>query len=725
MKYQQYHIVLLIAIIYTGICVGCKTTAVAQVQEVSTTSQYPPLFDQVIEQSIASMAPVLTGEISIPTPKDMGGGYTHEQHKQNYRNLQLAGQLYTITGDVAYADYIKKVFYKYADAYPTWPPHPTNRSYAVGKIFWQCLNDSNWMVYGSQAYDAVYDYLTAAERTYIEDNFLKPYADYISVDNPKFFNRVHNHSTWGNAAVGMVGLATRDEALVQRALYGLQLDEVDLKAKDNDGGYIYEEGKAKAGFFAQIDYSFSPDGYYGEGPYYQRYAMLPFMIFAQALDNAKPELEIFAYRDSLLIKAVEALMYQTTQDDAFFPINDAQKGMSIHSNSVVTAVDIAFAASKKDVFLAAAEKQNTVLLTEQGLAVAQALERGFDEPFIKQSINLRDGYDGTEGGLAILRAGDPDEQTTTVVKYTAQGMGHGHYDKLGILVYDGATEVLQDYGAARWVNIEQKGGGRYLKVNKSWGKQTVAHNTLVVDQQSHFGGKYEKANANHSDLIFYNVDNDKCQVVGTIEENAYPGVTMRRYVALWQDDRLVKPVTIDIMAVSSEDEHTYDLPYQYAGQVMQQSFDYAIESPPTIMGKKHGYQHLYQEASAAIDQDGMQFNWFKDMKFYTLTTNAQVGDEVILARAGANDRSFDIRRDALLITRARGKSRTFVSLIESHGTYSTVTEVPIQPYSQLRSVNIMEEDEKSISLRVDAVDSMSWTIQIDKTTGNTTINTKK
>lgn len=39
--------------------------------------------------------------------------------------------------------------------------------------------------------------------------------------------------------------------------------------------------------------AYSPDGYYREGPYYQRYAMYPFLIFALAMDNVKPELKVF------------------------------------------------------------------------------------------------------------------------------------------------------------------------------------------------------------------------------------------------------------------------------------------------------------------------------------------------------------------------------------------------------------------------------------------------
>ena len=50
-------------------------------------------------------------------------------------------------------------------------------------------------------------------------------------------------------------------------------------------------------------------------------------------------------------------------------------------------------------------------------------------------------------------------------------------------------KLLQDYGLARFVNIEQKGGGNYLKENKTWAKQTIAHNTITQNETSHFNGE--------------------------------------------------------------------------------------------------------------------------------------------------------------------------------------------------------------------------------------------
>lgn len=291
----------------------------------------------------------------------------------------------------------------YAKMYPTLPLHPKTRSYARGKLFWQCLNDANWLVYTSQAYDCVYDWLSKKDRNTIEKQLLRPMALFLSKGNPQFFNRIHNHSTWGNVAVGMAALAMKDKELLDIALYGLKEDNIKEGMKDDDGGFIKVKGQ-KAGFFANLENPFSPDGYYTEGPYYQRYAMYPFLIFAMALQNTYPEYKVFSYKDSVLIKGVRALINLSNEKGDFFPINDAQKGMSYFARELVTAVDVGYYfGSKNKELLSIAQKQNKVILNESGLEVASDIKKGKAKEYVKKSIELRDGKDGKQGGIGILR----------------------------------------------------------------------------------------------------------------------------------------------------------------------------------------------------------------------------------------------------------------------------------------------------------------------------------
>src|SRR3546814_5508605 len=95
-----------------------------------------------------------------------------------------------------------------------------------------------------------------------------------------------------------------DRDLVDKALLGL----------DKSG---------QAGFLRQLDLLFSPDGYYAEGPYYQRYALQPFVVFAAAIAANDPGRKIFAYRDGIVLKAIRRSEEHTSELQSLMRISYA------------------------------------------------------------------------------------------------------------------------------------------------------------------------------------------------------------------------------------------------------------------------------------------------------------------------------------------------------------------------------------------------------------------
>jgi hypothetical protein len=661
-----------------------------------------PIFDKSLAATKAEVDAEIEVGIQVPVPKDYSGGYTHQRHKLNFLMLQKAGVLFQILDDEKYANYVRDMLLAYAKLYPTLPVHPQTRSYARGKLFWQCLNDSNWLVYSAQAYDCVYDWLSEEDRQTLENDLFIPFAKFISEGNPQFFNRVHNHSTWGNVAVGMIALVMDNDDLLEDALNGLKTDNLTADMKDNDGGFIKVEGQ-KLGFYGNLDEPFSPDGYYTEGPYYQRYAMYPFLIFAEALQNVKPELKIFDYKEGVLIKAVDALINLSDADGDFFPLNDGQKGMSYYTSAVVTAVDIAYYyGGKNPGLLSIAEKQDRVVLDDTGLSIALGIKEGLAEPFKKESIELSDGPKGDEGAVGILR----DNSLELVFKYAAQGLSHGHYDKLSYSLYEDGDEVIQDYGLARYVNIEQKGGGNYLKENKTWAKQSIAHNTLIQNETSHFQGKYEIGSTHHSDKYMFDVSNKNVKVASAKEVNAYPGTEMQRTVVFIRDSSYTKPYILDFMKVISKTSNKYDFPYYYLGQLMQTSFDYTKLASPSIFGDANGYQHLYKEAEGISNGENAKLTWLSNGKFYSITSDTSKGDELILAKIGANDPDYNLRNEPAFILRKNNtKNTVFASVIESHGTYTPVSEFAENAYSHVVNVDVVYDSEEYTAVKVETANN--------------------
>ena len=701
MRYRENFLIIAIALVITS----CNKNSDLKTDDSSDSRAHPsliltkkgvktmranlgstPIFDKTLATAKMEVDAEIEKGFDVPIPKDYSGGYTHETHKKNYILMQKAGALYQILEDEKYAKFVKNMLFDYAKLYPTLPVHPKPRSYARGKLFWQCLNDSNWLVYTSQAYDCIYDFLSEDERQSLETELFRPFADHISIDNTQFFNRVHNHATWGNVAVGMIALAMDDDKLLDRALNGVVEENFDPNKKDNDGGYIRKDGQ-KIGFFANVNEPFSPDGYFTEGPYYQRYASYPFLIFAQALQNKKPELKVFEYKDGVLLKSVNALLNLSDTDGEFFLLNDAQKGMSYFNTSLIASVDIAYHfGGNNPELLSIAKKQDEVTLDDAGLAVALGIKEGKEKPFVKKSIELTDGANGDEGAVGILRSGDLE----LVFKYTAHGLSHGHYDKLSFALFENGNEVVQDYGMGRFVNIEQKGGGNYLKENTTWAKQSIAHNTLVQNETSQFKGEYDIGSKHHSNKYVFSVADENFQVASAKEENAYPGTKLHRTMVTIKDEDHKTPYILDIMRVSSDKSNQYDLPFYFLGHIMQTDFEYTKLSTPEILGKSDGYQHLYKEASGSVKGGNIKLNWLLNNKFYTYTALTDPKDQVIIGRIGANDPEFNLRNEQTLIIRKKNaKNTVFASIIESHGTYSPVSELALNAYSNIKNIAVV------------------------------------
>lgn len=650
-----------------------------------------PLLDQTLAAAIEEVDDEMKLAFEVPIPKHLGGGYTHDRHKRNYFILQKAGVIFQLTGDEKYGQYVLDGLKAYAALYPTYDQHPSNLSYAPGKFFWQSLNDANWLVYMSQAYDCIYDWINKDDRKHLNENLFRPHAEHLALSTPRFFNRIHNHSAWGNAAVGMAGLVIGDKELIQWALYGANNEIPGDKILDENGNFLELPEMKEAGFIANIDGAFSPDGYYTEGPYYQRYAMLPYMIFSQALANKIPEAKIYSYRDGILLKAVYAILSQTNTAGKFFPVNDALKGMSYKSRELIKSVGIAYHFGGQDPrLLSVALNQGKVTLDDAGLSLAMGLANGKAKPFNIPSIQLTDGANGKQGGLGILRSTFEDGEASLVMKYTRQGGGHGHFDKLAFTYFHNENEVFQDYGSARWVNIEQKGGGRYLPENRSWAKQTIAHNTVVVNQKTQFNGIVKNANRFHGDPYFFKTG-DEIQVMSAKENNAYGNTKMHRTMALIKHESFDAPVVLDVFRIQSDTINSYDLPYYYNGHVMLTNFDYHKESILSPLGEEHGYQHLWKTGEGSPSKNGTKLSWFNNDVFYSLTASSLESDKLLFARIGANDPNFNLRNDPAFIIRRENISgnTVFASTYEIHGKYSQVAEVGTNTYSSISSVEVV------------------------------------
>ncbi|MEL7042271.1 MAG: heparinase II/III family protein [Pseudomonadota bacterium] len=672
-----------------SLCMACAATPeTVPVQTVETAAEQASRFDVMMAALAADVDARLEAGIPVPVPVDAGGGYTHEQHKQNAKTVYEAGMLYQQTGEAKYLDAVRDILFDYADLYPTLGIHPEQRSSNKGKLFWQGLNEAWWLVYVIQGYEVVRPDLSDRDRNRIESGVLNPMADFLSTGSPLTFDRIHNHATWANAAVGMTGYVLGQPERVEKALYGL----------DQSG---------EAGFLRQLDALFSPDGYYAEGPYYQRYALMPFVLFSQAIDRNQPERGIFEYREGIVLKAIRSTIEQSYAG-LFFPINDAIREKGINTVELKYGLAIAYERTLDPTLLGAIELQNGVVPTESGRAALAAIEAGKAQPFAFRSQQFRDGPKGDQGALMVLRSGPAGDDAAVIMKATTQGLGHGHHDKLGLLYYDNGGEVVADYGAARFLNVEPKFGGRYLPENETWAKQTVAHNALVVDQTSHFGGDWREGQKHAPSVIEFGTING-VQVAFAEIDTAYEGVNLQRLIAI-VPDMDGRDYIVDIVRGLGTETHTFDLPVHFKGQLIETSFDMVHETTKLEpLGPANGYQHLWKRSESAPLFGVQDVSWLLEDQFYTLTFASDLDSTAYFAELGANDPNHNLRREQALILRGEGEAVNFVSVYERHGLYDSDNEVTVFKGGSVSAIDISDSSGiTTISITSEASDAVTF-----------------
>ena len=401
----------------------------------------------------------------------------------------------------------------------------------------------------------------------------------------------------------------------------------------------------------------------------------------------------------------------------FMHFNDAlEKGYS--AQELISAVDIAYSANPEDKSLLSVvdRYQHRVLVSDAGFAVAKAIAKGETQPLKLKSMWLRDGGDGTEGAFAIMRPSDEKLNSAVTFKATSHGLSHGHFDKLTIAYYDAGNEVLTDYGAARFLNIEAKYNGHYTHENESWAKSSIAHNTLVVDGKNMFGGKWRVAQKYHPEVLWHSFE-DGLQAVAAREENAYDGVAFTRYVVYADVPFLEYPLIMDVLKAESSSAHQYDYPLHYNGHMISLSVPYerALTSMEAL-GTSNGYQHIWTEAKARGGDGVTSYTWLTGYRMYTVSTATTPATEVYLCRSGASDPDFNLRSEPMYILREKGAgNHVFASCLETHGKYDLQIEQSANLVHSCKNVTVLSDDENGITVRYDFIGSHSVTLTVSPT----------
>ena len=651
---------------------------------------------------------IVTVGIEVPGHGE-GGGYEHNRHKQNYIHMDLAGRLFLITQDDKYRNYIVDMLTAYATVYPTLESNVSRDSNPPGKLFHQTLNENMWMLYASCAYSCIYHTLDETQKRHIEDNLLKLMIDMFVVTYAHDFDIIHNHGLWAVAAVGICGYAINDQASVDKALYGLKLDKV------------------SGGFLAQLDQLFSPDGYYMEGPYYHRFSLRPIYLFAEAIERRQPDIGIYQFNNSVIKTTSYAVMSTAFPDGTLPALNDSSKTISINDEGVIMATSVCYHRyEQNDTLLSMASHQQDVWVHISGLTLSNAVNDTKDiKPFSWGSLFVTDGPEGEKGGVGILRHRDAKNDDTMALIWFGQhgsdhqyhsALDHGHYDGLHLSVFNRGQEVLHDYGFGRWVNVEPKFGGRYIPENKSYCKQTVAHNTVTVDQKTQNNFDTARAESKFGQKHFFKADDSSLQGMSGRIADYYDGTEMQRTIIVADIAEFEKPLVIDVYRIVADKPHQYDLPMHHSGQIIRTDFEYQTQSTLKPLGADNGYQHLWHVASGNVSGSSL-VSWLHGNSYYSLVASATANSEVIFARTGANDPDFNLRSEPAFILRQSGQNHVFASVLETHGYFNESIEASVGARGLVNKVEVLGHNDNATVINVSTTSGKNYVVAISNLTG--------
>lgn len=609
-----------------------------------------------------------------------GGGVEHEQHKRHYTQIFAAARHWQMTGDRQLLDRVRQVLLAYAELYPTLPYARPYSQNPPAKLFHQILNEHMWLLFAAAGYGAVRAELTAGDRAAIEQNLFEPMVAMFTTTYAHHFDIIHNHGMWASGAVGVAGIACGRPDWVRLAVDGQFGD------------------RATAGFLAQLKQLFSPTGYYEEGPYYQRFALQPMFLFAEALERALPGLRIYGHADHAIGRAFDGALACALDDGTLLPLNDALKRMTIGSLGYRLGASLLYrrdGASPR--LVALAERHGRVWPDAAGLMLSDALRAGAPRAFATDSRLMTCGPEGDRGAVGILRAAG------AVASLDAGSHGlaeHAHFDGLTLGFFEGGAEVLRDYGAVRWINVEPKNGGAYLPENLSFAKQTIAHNTVTVDETSQHGGDADRAVGTHGRMLRFASEADGRALMAGEIDGATPGVRLRRTTALVTHADFDRPLLIDLVDIAADAEHRYDHALYFDGQVIVPPAGFVAAETLAPLGPEPGYRHLWPLGSAPLGDGAGGLTWLQGATFRTLTLAASAPAELILTRIGANDPAFNLRAEPGLVVRLNARDASIVNILESHGYFDEATETSRAPHGQIARVERVASDGVRTALRL-------------------------
>lgn len=301
------------------------------------------------------------------------------------------------------------------------------------------------------------------------------------------------------------------------------------------------------------------------------------------------------------------------------------------------------------------------------------------------------------GGFAILRADAADIAAPAVnMTYGPYGSGHSHPDALHVSLYGQGAILCPDAGSWGYDN----------PMHLTWANQTIAHNTLTVDEVA-------QEPQGMSESIFASERGEQrvfgvlrmlhagahMKAVRATTDTAYPGVVMDRTLCL------VGPYALDVFRVRAQQERLLDLALHGLGEVSTQA---SLEARGDGVFEARGYAHL-TEVRQGRPPAGMFRADFREGERAVQVLQVQPeGGEVILARTPTRGGSRSV-----FIARRHAAEATFVTVLEPYTSQPAVAGLEAEAAEGVVTVTVRHAGGTDRFALDDALDGAVRLVRLD------------
>ena len=475
-----------------------------------------------------------------PTDNQVYSGWPYDQvgYANRHNDLGAAalnnGLAYQLTKEISYAQTTAKILLQYADRYLEYPLHDVNNKVAGrgAHVTPQTLDEAIWLIDIAWSYDLIAESgaLKPAEKEHIVTHLLRAAVSTIQ----RVDGKENNWQSWHNAALGAVGFVTHDQELIKLAIDG------------------------PSGFRFQMRQSVLGEGVWYEGSWgYHFYALDALVKLAEMASRNGIDL----WSEPNLRKLFELPLHFSFGGMTLPAFNDS---VAVNLTSYCNLYELAYAHYKEPLFAlplqGSKRSRSSLFWGAENLPATPPLK-------LKSEIFPLSGY-------AALRGESND--FTLLMKFGPHGGAHGHFDKLNFVSFANGNIQSVDPGRQAYS----------LASHNTWDKQTVAHNTIVVDEKSQ-----DEATGK---MLWSSLQGPMKAVRGEAGQ-AYRQASLERTIYFTDD------YAVDVVEARATDnkEHLFDWVYHNFGQLQSQLKITDYQAFPSA----NGYQHLTKNRAAIIGDE--------------------------------------------------------------------------------------------------------------------------